>query len=208
MPEKIVKKRLWSTIVYPDSAPEDFVDIIASWLMPCALSPCHCADKETDFDYQSKPHYHLIMYYEGPVPEYQAQELSDQLSGCKVKAVKSFRAYTRYLIHLDHPEKEQFPHSMPLIFGGYDLSPITQDLSDDIEYNEVFSLISFIEENKITEPAELIHFCYVDKQFSDKYFRYILNRSHFIKMYLDSKRHCFNDSTCNFDDIHSVKELK
>ena len=48
--------KYWSFVVYPDSAPKDWKDRLASTQVPCAVSPIHSADDEV-----KKAHYHVLL---------------------------------------------------------------------------------------------------------------------------------------------------
>ena len=46
MPSKIVKKRNWAFVVYPESLPEGWLDLLRETGLQCAISPLHDKDKE------------------------------------------------------------------------------------------------------------------------------------------------------------------
>lgn len=46
MAEKNVKKRNWVMVAYPDSLPENWLDILVQTGLPCAISPLHDRDTE------------------------------------------------------------------------------------------------------------------------------------------------------------------
>ena len=52
-----VKKRNWAFVVYPESAPEDWIEQLQKTGLQCAVSPLH--DKDTDPTGEpKKAHYH------------------------------------------------------------------------------------------------------------------------------------------------------
>lgn len=42
------RARVWTFILYPDSAPEDWREVISSWHVPACASPLHQYDKNPD----------------------------------------------------------------------------------------------------------------------------------------------------------------
>ena len=55
--------RNFATVVYPESAPKDWQDILSRHCVPAFISPLH--DKDTNPTGEpKKPHYHCIVYYE------------------------------------------------------------------------------------------------------------------------------------------------
>ena len=59
------KTRAWTFIVYPDSAPSDWRDIIDDLHIPWVESPLHDRDQNPMGD-QKKPHWHVLIYSDGP----------------------------------------------------------------------------------------------------------------------------------------------
>ena len=60
-----VKKRYWAFVLYPESAPSDWRDIIQMTGLPFAVSPLHDKDLNADNTIK-KAHYHIILCYPGP----------------------------------------------------------------------------------------------------------------------------------------------
>ena len=42
------RSRLWVFVAYPESLPENWLDIIADWHVPCCISPLHDKDINAD----------------------------------------------------------------------------------------------------------------------------------------------------------------
>ena len=57
------KGRAWAFIIYPDSMPSNYEEIITNIGLPLAMSPLHDSDINPDGS-PKKPHYHCIVYYE------------------------------------------------------------------------------------------------------------------------------------------------
>ena len=63
---KIVKGRDWAFIVYPESAPSDWRDILNKTHLRWIESPLHDKDVNADGEVK-KEHWHILLSYDGPV---------------------------------------------------------------------------------------------------------------------------------------------
>lgn len=97
------RTRNYACIVYPDSAPENWQNIVAESKIPCFISPLHDKDVNPDGT-PKKPHYHVMVMYDGPKTEEQAKAFFSTFNGVGPEVVNSVRGYARYLKHMDNPE--------------------------------------------------------------------------------------------------------
>ena len=59
------KARYWAFVLYLESAPENWKEILQLKGIPFCISPYH--DKDLNADYTpKKPHYHIILCFKGP----------------------------------------------------------------------------------------------------------------------------------------------
>lgn len=104
----VKKYRNYAFIVYPESMLEDFFERLESLKLPVFVSPLHDLDVKDDGSLK-KPHYHVILRYASQVA---VSHVTNDLLSLGVsqppEIVKSLRAYSRYLCHLDQPEKAQY----------------------------------------------------------------------------------------------------
>jgi hypothetical protein len=99
--------RNFATVVYPDSAPENWQSILSDWHVPAFISPLH--DKDINPTGESKkPHFHVILVFDGKKSISQVAEIFNTINGVGCEIIKSLRGYARYLCHLDNPEKAQY----------------------------------------------------------------------------------------------------
>lgn len=111
--------RNFATVVYPESAPENWQDILAEHCIPCFISPLHDKDLNPTGE-PKKPHYHVVLMFEGKKSISQVTEIFDTINGVGCEVVKSLRGYARYLCHLDNPEKAQYePSDVRCIASDY-----------------------------------------------------------------------------------------
>lgn len=106
--DKAIKRtRNYATVVYPESAKENWQSILAEQFIPAFISPLHDNDVNPTGE-PKKPHYHVIIMFDSVKTVEQAREVFDLIGGVGVEVVKSIRGYARYLCHLDNPEKAQY----------------------------------------------------------------------------------------------------
>ena len=58
-----IKKRYWAMVLYPESAPKNWRDLLRETGIQCAISPLHDKDINAD-NTEKKAHYHIILYYD------------------------------------------------------------------------------------------------------------------------------------------------
>lgn len=151
----------WAIIIYPDSAPSNFKQIIADMHIPCALSPLHEPDPGSDEQY--KPHYHLLMRYDSVKSYDQVEDDTQALNGTRPERVNVFRSYYRYLCHLDDPEKPQYDINLIQVFSGFDPKEATKPTDTQI-YEMIKDIVKYIAENNITYYIDLLLMCMFDDQ--------------------------------------------
>lgn len=178
---KDTRARNFATIVYPESAPEDWLDILGSLHIPCFISPLHEDDILPDGS-KKKPHYHVMLMFDGKKSVEQVQEIWDLIGGVGFQNVISMRAYARYLCHLDNPEKAQYS-SDKVISIAADYDSVIGLVSD--KYKAVMEMIEFCKDNEIYSYAELLEWCSVHKY--DWFKSLCDNTSYVIREYLKSR---------------------
>lgn len=154
MSEKKYEKRTrnWATIVYPESAPVDWIDKLADLKIPALVSPLHDCDVNANGEVK-KAHYHVVMIYGGVKSSTQAKAAFDVIGGVGAEYVQSLRGYSRYLCHLDNPEKHQYSPADVRAFCGVDYSELSKSSSDKKAI--VKQMLDYCRVNNITEFAEL-----------------------------------------------------
>ena len=103
MSNRTKRTRNFGCVVYPESAPENWLEVLAENKVPALVSPLHDRDVDPQ-DQPKKPHFHVVIMFEGPKTIEQAKEIFDPIGGVGCEVIKSIRGYVRYLCHLDNPE--------------------------------------------------------------------------------------------------------
>lgn len=106
MKEKLQREiaRNFVGIIYPESCPENYEEMLLAEEFNVAFSPIHSPDGDN-----KKKHVHLVLSFSGP------KDLDDldnymrtKYKGTSLFKCADLRKSLRYLTHLDNPEKEQF----------------------------------------------------------------------------------------------------
>ena len=93
------RTRNFATVVYPESAPQDWLEKLAEAKIEALVSPLHDKDKNPDGE-PKKAHYHVILMFETVKTTEQVKEITEKIGGVGVEKINSLRGYARYLIHL------------------------------------------------------------------------------------------------------------
>ena len=131
---KQIKKRYWAFVLYPESAPSDWVDILISKGLPFCISPLHNLDYNPTGELK-KEHYHIILAYDGPTTYNNVKNITDELFQPIPIPLEQIRGYYRYLTHKDNPEKYQYNESDIQCYNGFcpdDYGNLTSSQIDSI----------------------------------------------------------------------------
>ena len=178
----MLKTRNYAALVYPDSAPENWIDVLANEFVPAFVSPLHNLDKNPTGELK-KPHYHVVIMFDGPKIPKLAEEFFAKIAGIGCKPVQSIRGYVRYLCHLDNPEKAPYDPTEVLCFSGADYYETINLVTD--KYKSLREIQSYCNDANLTSFSDLIDFCSENR--SD-WFRILADNTIFIKEYLKSKQ--------------------
>lgn len=172
-------------LVYPESAPADWWEVLKSSHGSFARSPLHAPDGE-----ESKEHYHVI-YKHGT---------NLNLNGMKrvipagipangyVELCSHPRNYQRYLVHMDDPEKQQWegdPRELIETCNGFPLD-LSRDFSQAERAEQRKQVFQLIRDNGMVEYADLLEGL-MDKGLYDL-FDYACNHTILFSHYLASRR--------------------
>ena len=181
-----IKKRHWAFVLYPDSAPSNWREILALSGISYAISPFHDKDIDPTGD-PKKPHYHIILSWVGPTTFKSAVEFSQgKLNGTIPIDLESPLGMFRYFTHRDNPDKYQYDNKEIVCGGGFD--PLQFEILSFSATEEVLnSIIEDICEYDITEYSSLIEYYYFN---NDKIkTRVARTNTTFLNSYLTSRRY-------------------
>lgn len=146
------RTRNFATVVYPDSAPDDWQEILSDQHIPAFISPLHDKDVNPTGE-EKKPHYHVMIMFENVKTREQAQAVFDSIGGVGLEVVQTIRGYARYLCHLDNPEKTQYPQEEVRCLAGADYPGIIGLAID--KYKAVGEMMDFCRKYQVYSFAQL-----------------------------------------------------
>lgn len=149
------RTRNYATVVYPESAPADWITLLQEQCVPALISPLHDKDINADGT-PKKEHYHVMILFDGVKTSEQAGEVFSIIGGVGIEPVKSVKAYARYLCHLDNPDKAQYEIEDVISCSGVDYNTIISLATD--KYSAIGEMIEFCMENGVVSYAELLLF--------------------------------------------------
>ena len=167
---KRITGRSWAFVIYPESLPENWKQIITDTGLPMAISPLHDKDVNPTGE-EKKAHYHVICYYENATTYNNVkQNVTDRLNGTIPIKLESMRGMYRYHLHLDNPEKYQYDDRDRMFFNGFDIDFASKPTRTEIN-KLIREIHTFINDNDIFE--------YID---------FAISNTLLFKSLLDSKR--------------------
>lgn len=152
------RTRNWNFILYPESAPENWRDIINDTRIEWVCSPLH--DKDVDPTGEvKKAHYHITLLY----PTVKSYE---QVCDLVVKTLnqpipipcQSVKGSIRYMVHMDNPDKYQYNWNDIKCYGGADLESLCQPTASE-RLVLLKEILAFCSDNQISELSDLIDIC-------------------------------------------------
>jgi len=168
--------RNWTLIVYPESAPKNWRDILDNQHIQWVESPLH--DKDTNEDgTPKKPHWHILLMYEGKKSFEQIKEITDSLSCPIPQKVPNTKGLVRYMAHMDNPDKHQYSRSEIICHGGADLAELLKPTSAT-RYLLIQEMINYIDEHHITEMRDML--IYASRERFDDWFPLLCDNSAYI----------------------------
>ena len=150
-----------------------------------AISPLHDKDKDPN-DEPKKPHYHVILCYEGPTTGGAVKKLTDSLMQPIPLPIDSVRGLYRYFTHKDNPEKFQYSEQDIVVLNGFNILDYA-NLSSSDKTKIKLELTRFIKENGLSEYSDFMdEVIRLDKP---DYFFIASTNTVYFNAYLTSIRH-------------------
>lgn len=191
----MIKKRNWGAVVYPESAPDDWQDILKLKGISFAVSPLHNKDINPTGE-PKKEHYHIVMCFSGPVTNKTVNDIMKELNQPIAIPLESVRGYYRYLTHKDNPEKVQYDESDIKLYNGFDVSDVLNSF-------EVFQLLKetqmIILEYDIEEYSDLMDLLLKEEKM--EHYNVACSHTLFLNSYITSRRH-------KYEQLRIRKEIK
>lgn len=180
------RTRNWTFVLYPESAPDNWRDILDEYHIEWVESPLH--DKDINADGQpKKAHIHILLLFGGVKSYEQVHEITDALNQPIPQRCHNAKAMVRYMAHLDNPEKAQYNQSDIIAHGGVDLADLLRPSSSE-RYQIIADMQNYVLSAGITEFQDLMD--YARTEHFDDWFPLLCDSCTFVmSMYIKSQRH-------------------
>ncbi|MGQ5521372.1 replication protein [Enterococcus gallinarum] len=175
----------WAFIIYKESTPSNYLDILEQLHVPFVLSPWHDRDIDKHTGTFKKAHKHGAFFFDSLKSYSQVSELiHHRLNGpTHVEPVISPTGMYNYFTHAENKEKTLYNIQEIESGCGFDLNKFVVEL-DSSKF--IYEAIDVIERNNFTEFEELVWYARAN---NGNLLGLIIERAYFFAKYLDSRRY-------------------
>ena len=176
----------WNFILYPESAPTDWREIIDGTHIEWVESPLHDKDINPDGT-GKKEHYHITLLFPSLKSFEQVEDITKSVNAPIPIKCQSVKGSIRYMIHKDNPEKFQYDWNNIVCHGGADLTALcAATATERLQIQK--DIIKFIRESGIIEFEDIVNYA-MDNDVTD-WLNVLLNYSTIsINAFIRSRRH-------------------
>lgn len=180
-----IKKRNWTFVLYPESAPTDWKEQLKISGLMAAISPLHDKDINPTGE-KKKAHFHILLVYSGPTTYNAVAKFTASLNATIPQALESVRGMYRYFSHKDNPEKYQYDEHEITTVNGFNIADLVELTKSEV--NELkMNILKLIRNVDIIEYSSLIDFL-IDNEMTAEY-DVAINNTFFFHTYITSRRH-------------------
>lgn len=193
----ILKKRNWTFVLYPESAPKDWREQLQKSGIMAAVSPLHDRDLNPTGEVK-KAHHHIILVYPGPTTYNAVEKFTKSLNATIPQVLEAVKGMWRYFTHKDNPEKAQYDEAEISTVNGFNISDLVELTRGEV--NELkLQICKLIREVDIIEYSDLVDFL-VDNELLAEY-DIAVNHTLFFHTYITSRRNSYG----RLEDIRDKK---
>ena len=190
--ERDTRTRNWTVVLYPESVPENWREIVDDMHIEWVESPLHDRDVNATGE-PKKPHWHLLFMFGGVKSYDQVKELTDALNAPIPERCHNAKAMVRYMAHMDNPDKAQYSPADIKAHGGVDLAELLRPSSSE-RYTIISDMIAYVKDNFVVEFQDLMDYARVHE--FDTWFPLLCdNSAYVVNQYIKSQRHRVNPGT-------------
>ena len=184
MSSKSIKKRNWAFVLYPESAPLNWRDMLQQTGLQIAISPLHNKDLDPT-GVPKKAHYHIILCYAGPTSFNVVRSLCDSLNQPIPIPLEQVKGYYRYLTHMDNPDKYQYDSKDIDTINGFEIGNYCELTRSEVNSIKL-RIREIIIKADILEYSDLIDLL-ADSDMRDEW-DIAVNNTLFFDRYISSRR--------------------
>lgn len=166
------RKRVWATIVYPESAPSNWLDILKDFKVQALISPLHDKDVWTAQDQEDdpthlkgtpkKPHYHVELLFDGKKSFEQVYKMCVDFGGVFPIPCESKSGMAAYLTHEFEDDKYHYDKNEIICINGASYNAIVAE-SADYKNIIIAEMLDWCDENNIYSYAQLLRYARHEK---------------------------------------------
>ena len=188
MMSKDKRSNKWAFLIYEESSPSNYRDILEQMHIPYILSPWHNQDIDQSTGLIKKSHKHGALFFDSLKSYSQVSELLQQHLNTPrhIEIIMSPKGMFDYLIHASNSDKTLYDINDIESGCGFDLNQFLLDQGQSEVFNNI---IDMIENHNFIEFQDLVMYA---RQHHPSYLNLIIQRTYFFAKYLDSRRHTFN----------------
>jgi hypothetical protein len=180
------RARIWACVVYPDSAPENWRQLLDDQHVEWVESPLHDLDVNESTGELKKPHWHIVLAFDGKKSFDQMVDLLAPLHCPIPQRCHSLKGAVRYLAHLDNPEKAQYSVASIVPHGGFDLSAALLPSASE-RYELIDEMQAFCVAENVVEFSDLCDYARANRR--EDWFPLLCDSCAFVmREYLKSRR--------------------
>lgn len=185
------RTRVWCAVIYPESAPEDWREKLDAYHFEWAESPLHDMDANPGTGERKKPHWHIVMAFDGPKSYEQVCEILEPINCPIPQRCHALKGAVRYFAHLDNPEKHQYSPSDIVGHGGFDVQSALAPTSAK-RYELIKEMQDWVKDHGITEMQDLMDEARENRL--DDWFPLLCDSCAYVMgIYIKSQRHRFEN---------------
>lgn len=175
----------WAFLLYQDSSPENYLDILEELHIPFVLSPWHDKDINKETGEFKKSHKHGALFFDSLKSYSQVSELlTERLNTpAHVEPVMSPKGMYDYFIHAENPDKALYSIEDIESGCGFELEKFLIEQNSNLYLKTVIDIIT---DNNFTEFEDLVHFA---RHNDTLLLGLIIERTYFFTKFLDSRRY-------------------
>lgn len=187
------RTRNWATIIYPRQNEQDettcsdnWADILQQMAVKVAISPLHDKDITEDGKIK-KAHRHVLFAFDGVKSKDQVLEMVKRIGGVGCEAINSLYGHTRYLTHLDNPDKAQYSALDVITFGGFEYKRYAQTKEDEEKdmISKMGQIFNIIAEKQLFDFAEIAEYLLQEET---ELFNTFRKNAYFYTQFIKSKK--------------------
>lgn len=170
--------RYWAVLGWCESLPKEWKDNLKKSNLPCVISPLHDKDVDKDTGELQKPHYHILLAWDGPTTFNYVQDFAKCIGlGTYVEKIRSISNLINYMTHDSY--KGRGKHK----YNSEDIEYINCKESDFIKTG-FKKIIGYIQENKIYSFRKLVESLYSNNE--DELLEFVAQRTYYVNLYVSS----------------------